>query len=406
MSFMDHKKHVIVTAATNYPQTLQLKTCDKVLDTHVNLKWLLDQFNAVIRNNVMKRRWEVAIPDHFIFEEDAENSAIELAKYLATLNMMPVKSIGNHIKTIAEQDSYHPIVDCIKAKPWDSIPRLDEFIRTLNATDKDMTTLIVRTWMVSAVAAIFSPKGFVAHGVLVLQGGQGIGKTGWIKSLDPIDCGAVKEAAQLDPTNKDDILSAMKHWIVELGELDSTFRKDIARLKSFITAASDHIRNPYAYKESHYYRRTVFAGSVNTETYLVDDTGNRRWWTVPLIKPITFDHGIDMQQVWAEAYHLWIGGHATQLDRAAQEAVNDRNTTFEKIDPIKEKLLLHYDWASTSTRELTTTQIIEELGYNKPSRGDVTHCGKLVKQLTNGKGRILKGIWRHPVPMFVQNTLI
>ncbi len=400
MSLKDHKKLVIVTSSANYPEKVESRNGFKVLDTHVNLKWLLDQFDAVIRNNQMKRQWEVAIPGHFIFDEDAENSAIELAKYLATINMMPIKSIGNHIKTLAEMDSYHPVVDAVKAKAWDGIARVQEFIDTLPTVDKEMTRIIVRTWMVSCIAAIFSPRGFVAHGVLVLQGGQGIGKTGWIKSLDPIDCGAVKEAAQLDPTNKDDVLSAMKHWIVELGELDSTFRKDIARLKSFITAASDHIRNPYAYKASHYYRRTVFAGSVNTETYLVDDTGNRRWWTIPLIRNIRFDHGLDMQQIWAEIYALWIAGHPTQLDREAQERVNDRNSQFEKIDPIKEKLLLHYDWASLSTREMTTTQVMEELGYTKASRTDVTHCGKLIKQLTGGKGREIKGLFRHPVPLF------
>jgi len=404
MSIKDRKKLVIVTSAANYPEKVENKNGFKVLDTHINLKWLLEQFDAVIRNNLMKRQWEVTIPGHFIFEEDAENSAIELAKYLATINMMPTKSIGNHIKTLAEMSSYHPIVDAIKDKPWDGLARLDEFIDTLNAADKEITRLVVRTWMVSCIAAVFSPKGFVAHGVLVLQGGQGIGKTGWIKSLDPLDCGAVKEAAQLDPTNKDDVISASKHWIVELGELDSTFRKDIARLKSFITASSDHIRSPYAFKASHYYRRTVFAGSVNTETYLVDDTGNRRWWTIPLLKHIRFEHGLDMQQVWAEVYHLWIQGHATQLDRAAQSAIDIRNTTFEKIDPIKEKLLLHYDWSSIATRDMTSTQIMEELGYTKPSRGDATHCGKLVKQLTGGKGRLKDGLWRHAVPVFVQNT--
>jgi len=398
------EQYRVVKSAILYPETDQTRNGYKVLDTHENLRWLLQHFKAVIRNNLMKRQWEVTIPNHFIFGEDAENSAIERAEYLATLNLMPTKKIGRHIKTIAEMDSYHPIVDAIKAKPWDKKPRLIDFIDTLNATDKEITRIIVRTWMVSAIAAIFSPKGFVSHGVLVLQGKQKIGKTGWIKSLDPIDCGAVKEAAQLDPTNKDDVLSAMKHWIVELGELDSTFKKDIARLKSFITSASDHIRNPYAYKASHYYRRTVFAGSVNTETYLVDDTGNRRWWTVPLPKPITFDHGLDIQQIWAEVYDLWINGHPTDLSAINQDKVNERNTHFEKVDPIKEKLLLHYDWSSTSTREMTTTQVMEELGYTKPSRQDSTHCGKLIKQLTGGRGRDIKGLWRHPVPSFVTNT--
>ena len=47
--------------------------------------------------------------------------------------------------------------------------------------------------------------------------------------------------------------------IVELGELDATFRKsDIASLKSFITSDRDVLRRPYARLESEFARRTVF----------------------------------------------------------------------------------------------------------------------------------------------------
>lgn len=391
----------VVTSPILYPETLELKTTVKVLDTHINLKWLLDHFHAVIRNNLMKRRWEATIPGHFIFDEDAENSAIELAEYLATINLMPVKKIGRHIKTIAEQDSYHPIVDGIAKKPWDGVPRLEEFIDTLNSPMRALAQRIVKTWMCAAVAAIFTQGGFVSHGVLVLQGKQNIGKTGWIKSLDPFNCDAVLEGANLDPSNKDDVMRVLSYWIVELGELDSTFKKDIARLKAFITSSSDNLRNPYAYKSSHYHRRTVFAASVNTNTYLVDETGNRRWWTVPLDRPINFNHGLDIQQVWAEAYALWKGGHPTYLSREDQAEVDANNTKFEKIDSIKEKLLTHYDWSSTNTREMTTTQVMEELGYTKPSRADATHCGKLLTQLVDGRGREIKGLMRRPIPYFL-----
>lgn len=367
----------------------------QVLDTYKNLQWLLGHFNARVRNNLMKRRWEVDLPGHFIFDEDRENSAIEKAKYLATLNEMPIKSIGNHVKTIAEEHSYHPIVDCIKAKPWDGIARLEQFIDTLNSPMRDLTQAICRAWMCAAIASIFSPRGFVSQGVLVLQGDQKLGKTTWLKSLDPIDCGAVLEGANLDPTNKDDKAIVGEHWIVELGELDSTFKKDIARLKSYITSKSDHIRTPYAVKASHYYRRTVFAGSVNESTYLVDDTGNRRWWTVPLVKRINIHHGLDMQQVWAEVYDMWVKGHPTDLSEADQYAVNENNRLFEKVDPIKEKLLAAYDWSTIPDRELNATQVMEEIGY-KANRGEATRCGKILTELTSN--RTIRGITYHKMP--------
>lgn len=38
----------------------------------------------------------------------------------------------------------------------------------------------------------------------------------------------------LDPGNKDSILGAIVHWLVEICELDSSFKKDVARLKGFL----------------------------------------------------------------------------------------------------------------------------------------------------------------------------
>ena len=62
---------------------------------------------------------------------------------------------------------------------------------------------------------------------------------------DPILRDAViKLDHHLDTGNKDSQITAICHWIVEIGELDSSFRKDIARLKGFITSDRDKVRKP------------------------------------------------------------------------------------------------------------------------------------------------------------------
>ena len=74
---------------------------------------------------------------------------------------------------------------------------------------------------------------------------------------------------------------------------------DMARLKGVLTRDFDKVRRPYARAESEYQRRTVFFASVNKPNFLVDMTGNTRWWTIPVSK-INYEHGIDMQQVFAQ----------------------------------------------------------------------------------------------------------
>lgn len=392
----------IITEAAYYPETeIVGKGGIKVLDTSVNLKYMLDRFNAVLKNNTMSRKWEIEIPGYYINPEDPENYGILQIKDLATVNLMPhmsTKTVAEHVKLIAEKNNYHPIKDCLEQKPWDGTPRLDRFIATLRTAEPDLSYQLIKTWMCSGIAAIYLPDGIACQGVLVLQGAQNIGKTTWIKNLDPINCNAVLEGKSFDSINKDDLMAVLSYWIVEFGELDSTFKRDIARLKAFITASKDHYRYPYGIKGSAYSRRTIFAASVNSDAYLVDDTGNRRWWTIP-VESIEFDHGIDMQQVWAEVYVEWKGGHPTKLSAATVKNLNERNLKFEKKDSLKEKLLRSYDWTNPYTRELTATEVLEELGY-KPNDKDFspTKCGIRLKEITGDAGRMLRGVMIYPVP--------
>jgi putative DNA primase/helicase len=46
----------------------------------------------------------------------------------------------------------------------------------------------------------------------------------------------------------------------------------------------DKLRLPYARTDSEFQRRTVFAASVNPEEFLQDETGNLRWWVLPVTR--------------------------------------------------------------------------------------------------------------------------
>jgi len=79
-------------------------------------------------------------------------------------------------------------------------------------------------------------------------------------------------------------------------------RRSLAeKVKSFLTATSDHFRPPYGRTTIDVERQNVFAGSVNDETPFSDETGNRRFWPV---RCGTIDISMierDRDQLWAEA---------------------------------------------------------------------------------------------------------
>lgn len=395
---MEENKLKVVESPILYPDTIVVGKADKVLDTSKNLGWLLSHFEAEIRYNLMTRRREVTIPGLYIFKEDMDNDILARIEDIATLNFFPTKKIDQHLNVLGGENTYHPIVTAIAVNPWDGMPRLDNFIDCLVTENPILTRYIVRTWMVAAIAAAHSQDGFINQGVLVLQGPQRIGKTTWVKALDPINCRAVKESAFLDPSSKDSVAQLSMFWIAELGELESIFRKsDIGRLKSFITTEFDHVRLPYAKKPTFLPRRSAYVATVNDQNFLADNTGNRRWWTIPLSEIKPFPHE-QMIQVWAEVRHIWDNGHLTYLSDEIQNQANELNKSHERIDPFEEKLFTWYDWKSPARKEMCASDVLEELGYKNPNQGDCTRMGTLLTKINCKKSRRSNGVSLHEVP--------
>lgn len=377
-----------ILQAMNYKE---LSPRGKVLDTSTNLKMLLDIYNISVRWNNMAREREIIIPKCELFAEDAENFALSVIKDLCLINEMPIFRAEENLNLLAQMSPFHPIVEGLKKNPWDGEPRLNAFIKTIESETPEISYKLIRRWMISAIAAAHSESGFSSPGVLVLAGKQRIGKTQFIKSLDPFDCGAVKSGALLDPTNKDIVRTLAGFWIAELGELDGTFRKsDTARLKSYVTESLDKIRFPHMRKDSRLHRRTVFAATVNNPNFLVDETGNRRWWTIPVIA-INLNHGIDMVQVWAEVYDLWHKGEPIWLSEDEFEELNSLNEEFEQIDPLEERMFTFFDfsegWQSKDLVKFQASDVLVKIGYDRPTKSQATRMGYLIKKIT-GKSPI------------------
>ena len=182
--------------------------------------------------------------------------------------------------------TYHPVLEWIRSVPWDGKDRLEQFYNTLELANPEKAPLasrLIEKWMLQGVGALVEPQGITASGLLVLAGPQYAGKSYWIKHLVDPRLGAVGTGLGLDPHDKDSILRAIRCFIGELAELDGTFRRaDIAALKGFLTDGADVVRLPYARRDTTFPRRTIYAASVNDTAFLVDDTGNRRFYTLEI----------------------------------------------------------------------------------------------------------------------------
>lgn len=373
----------------------------KPMSSISNLEAVLNRVGATIRYNVIKKTEEWFIPGEETSLDNQKNVIYARIVDLCLRCKMPVAQIKDFLLYLSDKNQFNPVMEWIKAADWDGISRLGDFCATITVKNeatmpaaKYLKNVLITRWLVSAVAAAARPNGIAAQGVLVLQGDQYIGKTRWFKKLVPESLGLISEGKTLKPDDKDSVKQVISYWIVELGELDATFRKsDIAMLKSFLTRDHDIIRLPYAPCESMYARRTVFFGSVNKKEFLADDTGNRRYWTLECDN-INHEHEINMQQLWAEIYSLYKDGEQWHLDKDEMALLNQSNQDFEMRDPIEERILSHYAWVESGIiggEWKSATEIMQDIGSLNPSKGEINRASMIVKKLNGAKTKKVVG---------------
>ena len=422
-SFVKCETTVVLTAmptdlsapldAEKFPHTVMKKDgSHKPKPTIENVKHLLTGYGITVQYDVISKETNINIPGASSISENAANTAIESINSLGSLNNMSIGQIPKYVAVIADRNLINPVADWITSKDWDGTDRVQALCDTLVARDDfpdAFKVILNRKWLISAVAAATLPNGFHSRGILTFQGAQGLGKTSWIRQLIPE--GILREKSiltghHLDPSNKDSLTTSIKHWIVEVGELDSSFKKDVARLKGFITQDKDTVRRPYARTNSNYTRRTVFCASVNEENFLVDKTGNSRFWTIPLVK-IDYQHDIDMQQVFAQLYDELQKGATWWLTPDEDKQLDELNQAHKSISVIEERVLLiiKFDLPKDKWKKMTATEVLQAAGIKSSSNAQARECGSVLRGLY-GQPKKTHGIKKWLVPIDINFTRI
>jgi len=368
-----------------------------------NLGAVLEGYGIHVSYDVIKKRLVVLIPDHTGSIDNHEAVALAVINSLATLNGMPIGQIPAMLIALGDRRLRNKVADWILSKPWDGIDRLPEFYATITERKgypPQLKKILLRRWLLSAVAAVLKPHGFHCRGVLVLQGPQGIGKTQFVAALVPdaaLRDQVVLLGHHLDGASKDSMTTAITHWIVELGELDGTLRKDIAKLKSFITADFDKVRRPYGRSDSEYQRRSVFIATVNASTFLVDDTGNSRFWTLA-VAFINYQHGIDMQQVFAQIAVEFEAGEQWWLTQDEEMQLALVNQEHRVVSLVRERLMAAIDTeapAGAKTQALSAIEVLQEAGLDRPTNPQCKECAAILREMYGDPKKVHgKYVWK------------
>lgn len=320
-----------------------------------------------------------------------------------TFGFEPSKNIVESALTVtARQNAFDPVRDWLDALPeWDGKKRLDVWLKENFEAEGDDEYLaqVFRKWMVAMVMRVYEP-GAKFDWMPIFEGAQGAGKSSFGRLL-------VGETYFLDwlPNlhDKDSALSLQGKWGVEMSELSQFRRNELETIKAFVTRTIDKFRPPFGKRLIESPRRCVFFGTTNRQTYLIDETGNRRFKPVVVGKLNFKALQKDRLQLFAEARYLFkekieseitleLNGQAQIFERKIHQekmVEDDSNSMEESMRNFMEKV-----YTGEVKFDLEKFQILElfegigPLAFWRKENKNLQFASKMLKRLGGEVRRI------------------
>lgn len=296
---------------------------------------------------------------------------IRVMKWLAQQYNLRVKasSVIEAVSVVAHDHAFHPVRNYLNQLEWDRVPRLDTWLNTvMGVAQSGYSAKVGKRWMISAVARVMRP-GCKADSVMILEGGQGEGKSTAMSILG----GDWFMDTPFALGDKDGFQAIRGKWIIELGELDSFNKAESTKAKQFFSASTDTYRESYGRRTNDVPRQCVFVGTTNQDEYLKDATGNRRYWPVACTKVDLEQLREIRDQLWAEAMFCYEAGEIWWVNRDEtamfSEAQDERFVVDEWEGPILNWLEESQIGETTSGSEVLASALKLDFGHwGKPEQ--------------------------------------
>lgn len=309
-------------------------------DVSENVDVLLDRLGASLRFNLWKQRPEYRRGDETWrpLTDDTVKSIWMDARSENIRYKVSKPFLQDAFDAICHRTEVDPALDKINSIVWDGIPRLDFWLHYTCGAPVDSYYRAVARNVVGGIVKRLRHPGCKHDETLLLIGEQGTGKSSVAHILalhkdwhtDTLDVKLpVKELAPA--------MSAK--LVVEFAEIDQYTRKDVARVKQFITTINDAGTMKFDKYASDHFRRCIFICTTNSDTPLKDATGNRRFLPVHVMREVDEQWlRQNVEQIIAEAAHYEGLGETFGIPRdvwadadVRQEAVRDLTPEEEAV---------------------------------------------------------------------------
>lgn len=249
-----------------------------------------------------------------------------------------VIDLDTAIVSASDRFRYHPIKNKIIAVSWDEIPRAESFfIDVLGVEDNLFNRECTRKWLLASLTRLFD-NGIKFDEMIILQGGQGIGKS---TTLQRLSLGYYTDIT--DKLSDEVTFKVMRTWLVELSELSTMIKTDSDSFKAWLSATKDTVRKKYGSDPNDYPRTFTVLGTTNNKEILKDRTGNRRYWLMycdkDKIKNTIWN--IDnnyILQLWSEVYQWYLNKENLLISDETKLYMEKLSSGALEYNPLEERI--------------------------------------------------------------------
>ena len=244
------------------------------------------------------------------------------------------------VAAAVEKDSYHPVREYLEyVETLPSPIGIDNIATTYLGTKKSIYDKMLRATLIAGCKRIFE-VGCKFDYVTVLRGQQGVRKSTFWEVLS----GGFFNSSMPSNLEKDFLMLINREWFYGLEELDQVTRKTLdGKLKNIISSQVDHYRAPYSSNTDKFPRSSIFVGTTNSDCFLTDSTGSRRFWIIECPHDYTNKGETipterlerDRDRIWCGAMKAYRDGAKPMLDWATEKESFIANNKFKDDHPFK-----------------------------------------------------------------------
>jgi hypothetical protein len=360
----------------------KISMTDLVADLRTHASWEnVLQFNDLQKTVTASKNSPIKLDAQKTYISDADFIRIQL--WFERHGKRATKEqVIDAVHVVARENVYHPILDYLASIPSVNHPHdpnlpFHQIAKRCFGNASPLAQDVIAKTLIAAVRRVRKP-GTKVDTMLVLRGDQGKKKS----TLLSILFGEKYTKSQMpDLSNKEASLGLLGFWCVEFAELDRIIRTESSTAKEFISRPFDDCRRPWGRADERFARQVIFIGTTNDEEFLIDATGNRRYWVIEI-------YACDLEWLRENRDSIWATAAALEAEDVPHWFEDET-----QAEPLQKPYEVVDGWEHAireycTGREFTGTAT--EIYLEIIAKGDTAALAKLDKRGINRIGSILK----------------